>query len=146
MPLSRKDYLWDCCLHRHDWSSPIPVLNCPMWPAPFPTYQGCKHPLATHPLHWPLHCTCAHYLVEDNNHHSTFWCPECNTLLMTGSSDPLYRGFVMIKTLRLTVMTPYTIKRRLAKKRNHPTTLDMGMKFMPISKPFLPSLPDMSTL
>jgi hypothetical protein len=38
-------------------------------------------------LHWPFHCTCVHYLAEDNNHHTTIWYPECYTLLMIGSSD-----------------------------------------------------------
>ncbi len=53
------------------------VLNCPVWLTPFPTCQGCKHPLAAHPLHWPLQPKCAHYFAEDDNHYNTLWCPEC---------------------------------------------------------------------
>jgi hypothetical protein len=55
----------------------MPVLNCPMWLTPFPTCRGYNHPLAAHPLHWPLQPKCAHYLAEDDNCHNTWWCPEC---------------------------------------------------------------------
>ncbi len=59
----------------------MPVLNCPMWPTPFPTYQDCKWPLDTHPLHWPFHPTSVHYLVEDNNNRTclTLFDPNGDT-------------------------------------------------------------------
>jgi hypothetical protein len=53
------------------WTAPCGL------PLPLP-HQGCEHPLATHPVHWPLFTTLTHnYVSKDDNHHSMLWCPGC---------------------------------------------------------------------